>query len=157
MKNDISEYKLLGYYLLKIYERTGIDSISYENVKSLTSGVFKRIGNNSVYNLLPIEEKRQLIDSMIKKNVFRTSSINGKTTFTQVYGYEATKYISAVYSCDRSLVFKLPKNIGASDNHTIELMQKMYTADMNLQMQSSLNAEINSYIQKTLSKTRSYS
>lgn len=157
MKNEISEYKLLGYYLLKIFEHTNIDGLSYESVKSLTEGVFKRLGNASNYTLLSIEGKRQIIDSMIKKNVFKTSSINGKATFSQVYNYEATKFIFAVYSCDKSLVFKLPKNIASGENSSLlDAMKSMYTSGMNLELQSALNSELKVFIQKALSKNRGY-
>lgn len=156
MKNIISEYKLLGYYLIKMYETIGTDSIKYEQVKYLTNGVFKRLANNISYELSPIAEKRQIIDTMIKKNVFRTSNLNGKQSFTQIYNYEITKNILAIYSCDGNLTFKLPKEIKTENCIMLNTLKTMYTNGISLQLQSALNTEIKIFTQKVNTKNRSY-
>ena len=156
MKNIISEYKLLGYYLIKIYDTIGMDNVKYEQVKALTNSVFKRLAGNSGHELSPIAEKRQIIDSMIKKNVFKTSNLNGKPTFTQVYNYEISKNILAVYSCDGNLTFKLPKEVKAGNATMLDILRNMYTTGISLQLQASLDAEIKTFLQKINTKNRSF-
>lgn len=156
MKNIISEYKLLGYYLIKLYDTIGSDNIKYEHAKFLTNNVFKRLTQNSVYELTQISNKNELIDSMIKKNVFKTSTLNGKPTFTQIYNYEISKNILAVYSCDGNLTFKLPKEVKAGNTKLLDTLRNMYTNGISLQLQSSLNAEIKGFIQKMNIKNRSF-
>ena len=54
---DISEYKLLGNYLIKLYENYGVDSIGYEQAHSLTEKLFTNDFIKVNYRLLPFEEK----------------------------------------------------------------------------------------------------
>ena len=156
MKNIISEYKLLGYYLIKLYDTISVDNIKYEQAKSLTNSVFKRLSATTSFEISPIAEKRQVIDSMIKKNVFKTNNVNGKQSFTQVYNYEICKNILAVYSCDGNLTFKLPKEVKSTNTIMLDAFRKMYTNGISLQLQTALNSEIKTFIQKINLKNRSY-
>lgn len=156
MNNVISEYKLLGYYLLKLYETNGNDSIKYEQVKSLTNNVFNRLVGNPNQGYTPLNAKKDIINSMIKKNIFKVNNINGKQSFTQIYNYEVSKYILAVYSCDGYLTFKLPKEIKEGDEIMLNAMRKIYTNGISLQLKSSLDSEIKNFIQKIYTKNKNY-
>lgn len=156
MSNVISEYKLLGYYLLKLYETNGNDSIKYEQVKTLTNNVFKRLIGNSNQGYTPLDAKKNIINSMIKKNIFKVNNINGKQSFTQIYNYEVSKHILAVYSCDGYLTFKLPKEIKEGDELLLNTMRKIYTNGISLQLKSALDSEIKNFIQKIYTKNKNY-
>lgn len=149
---DLSEYKLLGYYLIKFYEKNYITQIKYEQVKYLTQCIFKRLGSYNNYHLLPIEEKMNIVKSMINKGVFNTKVINGKPTFSQKYNYEIIKYINTTYSYDGSLAFKLPKEIHEGNNNLFNLAKHMYTDGIDLGLQAAINAEINNFYSKQLKK-----
>lgn len=152
---DISEYKLLGYYLLNIYEKTGTDNLKYEQVKSLTEKIFKECVFKN-YKLLPIDSKKELIQKMISKGVFKTTIINGKQSFSQIYNYEISKYIYGVYSNDGSFTFKLPKEIKAKDMLLIQNIKKIYEANVGLDLQLAINAELNIFYKSIQQKNRNY-
>ena len=151
---DISEYKLLGYYLLKLYEKDGVDSIKYEQAKQLTNNVFNKIGFSN-YRLLPLDDKLAIVKSMISKGVFRTTSIGGKQSFTQVYNFEIAKMISTCYGFDGNLVFKIPKECKSSGNQVTLNYKKAYEADLNLDLLAAINKEFYSISSKNVSKNRS--
>lgn len=151
---DISEYKLLGYYLLKMYEKTGVDSLKYEQAKAITDGVFKKI-NNSQYNLLPLDNKMNLVKSMINKGVFKTTVVNGNHTFTQVYNFEISKHIFASYNNCGSLLFKLPKEIKLDNETVLQSIKKIYESNLGLDLQQAINSEIDK-IKSQQTKNRSF-
>lgn len=151
---DISEYKLLGYYLLKVYEKTGTDSLKYEQAKTITDNVFKKI-NNSQYNLLPLESKMNLIKSMINKGVFKTTVVNGNHTFTQVYNFEISKHIFVNYNNGGTLLFKLPKDIKLDNNTLLQSIKNIYENNLGLDLQQAINYEIEK-IKAQQTKNRSF-
>lgn len=151
---DISEYKLLGYYLLKMYEKTGADSLKYEQAKTITDNVFKKI-NNSQYNLLPLESKMNLIKSMINKGVFKTTVVNGNNTFTQVYNFEISKHIFVNYNNCGTLLFKLPKDIKLDNSTLLQSIKNIYESNLGLDLQQAINYEIDK-IKAQQTKNRSF-
>ena len=63
---EISEYKLLGNYLINLYEKSGKDSIKYESIKSVTSNIEKMINQKFTnYEIQPIESKSDIVKKMI--------------------------------------------------------------------------------------------
>ena len=147
---EISEYKLLGYYLLKLYEKTGVDNLKYEQVKYLSDAVLKKVNStNSV--LIPLATKSNIVKTMISKGVFKMTSINGKTSFTQVYNYEIAKYIYVTYSCDGNLTFRLSKDIKTNDKNSLSQIKNIYT-NLNLDIISIANNELNTYFAKAYPK-----
>lgn len=149
---ELSECKLLGYYLIKQYEKTGLSELKYEQVKYLTESIFKKLNTNN-YVLVPLENKNAIIKSMINRGVFKTCNINGKSTFSQKYNYEIFKYITAHYSPDGNLVFKLAKEIKLKDNSILSSVKSTYT-NLNLDITSIANFEITNYLSKMYSNTK---
>lgn len=149
---ELSECKLLGYYLIKQYEKLGLSELKYEQVKLLTESIFKKLNTNS-YVLVPLENKNAIIKSMINKGVFKTCNVNGKNTFSQKYNYEFFKYITAHYSPDGNLVFKLSKEINLKDNAILSSVKSTYS-NLNLDITSIANFEIANYLSKTYSNTK---
>lgn len=147
---EISEYKLLGYYLLKLYEKTGVDNLKYEQVKYLSDAVLKKVNStNSV--LIPLATKNNIVKTMISKGVFKTTYINGKSSFTQIYNYEIAKYIYVTYNCDGNLTFRLPKDIRTNNKNSLSQIKNIYT-NLNLDIISIANNELNTYFAKTYPK-----
>ena len=147
---EISEYKLLGYYLLKLYEKTGVDNLKYEQVKYLSDAVLKKVNStNSV--LIPLATKSNIVKTMISKWVFKTTSINGKSSFTQIYNYEIAKYIYVTYNCDGNLTFRLPKDIKTNNKNSLSQIKNIYT-NLNLNIISIANNEWNTYFAKNYPK-----
>ncbi|MCI7002943.1 MAG: hypothetical protein MR904_01190 [Clostridia bacterium] len=147
---EISEYKLLGYYLLKLYEKTGVDNLKYEQVKYLSDAVLKKVNStNSV--LIPLATKSNIVKTMISKGVFKTTSINGKSSFTQIYNYEIAKYIYVTYNCDGNLTFRLPKDIKTNNKNSLSQIKNIYT-NLNLDIISIANNELNTYFAKAYPK-----
>lgn len=147
---EISEYKLLGYYLLKLYEKTGVDNLKYEQVKYLSDAVLKKVNStNSV--LIPLTSKSNIVKTMISKGVFKTTSINGKSSFTQIYNYEIAKYIYVTYNCDGNLTFRLPKDIKTNNKNSLSQIKNIYT-NLNLDIISIANNELNTYFAKNYPK-----
>lgn len=149
---EVSEYKLLGYYLLKLYESAGINSIKYEQVKLLTDEICGKL--NLTYNFVRMLPKKDILQKMISKGVFKTKSVNGKTTFCQIYNFEIAKNIYAVYDCDGYLTFKLPQGTGSEDK--IAYAKKIYEADLNLDLRSCINSELKKFISKLNIKVKTF-
>ena len=147
---EISEYKLLGYYLLKLYEKTGVDNLKYEQIKYLSDAVLKKVNStNSV--LIPLATKSNIVKTMISQGVFKTTSINGKSSFTQIYNYEIAKYIYVTYNCDGNLTFRLPKDIKTNNKNSLSQIKNIYT-NLNLDIISIANNELNTYFAKAYPK-----
>ncbi|MBE7074486.1 MAG: hypothetical protein E7376_00680 [Clostridiales bacterium] len=145
---DLSEYKLLGYYLIKLYEKSETCQLKYEQVKTFTQNVFKRLGTNYNYNFLPIDEKINIIKSMISKGMFSTKVVNGKQTFTQKYNHEIAKYIYVTYSADGNLTFKLPREIIEGNKSLLQFAKNIYSNGIDLNLQSAIQSELNTYSTK---------
>ena len=138
---EISEYKLLGNYLLMSAEKLGIDSIKYENVRALSDKIISQVNKTSQnYLLLTMDKKMDIVKKMISKGVFRTDSANKTTPFKQIYDYEVSKFIHAVYSCDGSLVFKFAKSPTDDKDFYMDSVKKVYCSNINLDLQSSINS-----------------
>lgn len=136
---EISEYTLLGNYLVTLSDKLGLDSIKYETAKSLTDKIIAIINKtNENYVLLPIEQKMAIVKNMISKGVFRTDPTNKITPFKQVYNYEASKYILATYSCDGSLVFKLPKSSTEDRDYMSYNIRTTFCSNINLDLQKAI-------------------
>lgn len=143
---DISEYKLLGNYLVNLYEKSGKSSIKYESIKSILENIEHSINKKfDIYQVSPIDKKVDIVKAMISKGVFKTYPGNKATPFKQVYPYEISPYIFAEYSCDGSLNFYLTKELLNDKDKIIGKIKKMYTTDSNLFLQSAINSEINSF------------
>lgn len=143
---DISEYKLLGNYLIKLYENYGVDSIGYEQAHSLTEKLFTNDYIKVNYRLLPFEEKNSIVKNMINSGVFRTNHNNRIIPFKQVYNYDVSKNINAVYTCDKNLSFKITKQDGSVDkNVLIQQMKNIYSKDLSLNLQNEINQIMSSY------------
>ena len=150
---DISEYKLLGNYLVKLYQKYGVDSIKYENAQSLTKSVFSNsLGVN--YNLLPMESKVKIIQNMINKGVFRTNLGNRILPFKQVYKFEVSNGINATYSCDKSLTFKIFESVDKDKNHAVQILESLYCKDVGLDIQKEIDRAISNYKIQSKGKTR---
>lgn len=150
---EISEYKLLGYYLIKLYEKTGLDSLKFEQVKFLCESVHKKV-DSANYVFLPIDNKTTIIKSMINRGLFKTTNINGKQSFSQIYNYEISKFVYAYYNCDGDLTFKLPKEIKENKNNNINKYKSIYE-NFSLDLLSAINGELNNYYSKMYTKNRS--
>ncbi len=152
---EISEYKLLGYYLIKIYEKTGLDYLKIEQVKFLSDSIFKKM-NSANYIFLPIENKSAIVKNMINRGMFKTTNINGKQSFTQIHNYEISKFIYVYYNCDGDLTFKLPKEIKENKFNNINKYKSIYE-NFSLDLLSVINSELNNYCLKLYTKNRSIS
>lgn len=153
---EISEYTLLGNYLVIVSDKLGQDSIKYEVAKSLTEKVMASVNKNSQnYILLPMDSKKNIVQKMIGKGVFRTNSSNRAITFKQVFNYEIAKNINAYYSCDGNLVFKLPKTSYDEKDRTYTLIKSSYCDNLNLDLRNAIN---NAMVDiKTINKPKSKS
>ena len=144
---EISEYKLLAYYLIILNEKAGVNSIKYEQVKALTENICKRL--TSKYNLLGISNKTDIVKLMISKGMFKVNNINGKTTISQVYNYEIMKDVYAYYTYDGTLLFKLPPQLCEKED-ILAKIKKTYYNSIDLDLMSSINAVLDSYIKTNL-------
>ena len=147
---ELSEYKLLGNYLVNLYEKYGVDTIRYENAHMVTSNILnklKDVDNN--YNIIPIEQKYDIVKSMISKGVFRTNPGNKIAPFKQVYNYEVSKGIVAVYSCDKSLVFKIPNIANISRDSQLKNLREIYCNDIGLVLQNAVDVQLKAYKPQT--------
>ena len=143
---DISEYKLLGNYLVRLYQKYGVDQLKYENVQEFTSSVFSKLNNlGSTYNLLPIEPKVKIVQNMINKGVFRTNTGNKLIPFKQVYKYEVSRGIYAIFGCDKTLTFKIMANLELGKENQIKDVEEMYCRDIGLDIQKEINAVVDNY------------
>ena len=150
---DISEYKLLGNYLIKLYENYGIDSLVYEQAHSLTEKLFANDFIKVNYRLLPFEDKNNIVKNMINCGVFKTNHNNKIIPFKQVYNFEVSKNINAVYTCDKNLSFKINKLENNSDKNTLVLyMKNIYSKDLSLNLQNEINQIMLAY--KPIQKIR---
>lgn len=149
---EISEYTLLGNYLVLISDKLGQDSIKYEVAKSITEKIIAQVNKNTQsYLLLPMDKKMDIVKSMISKGVFRTDSSNRAMPFKQVYNYEVSRYIHAVYTCDGSLTFKFPKTTNEDKDYIMNAIKASYCHNLNLDLQ---NAIKNSLVDiKAITKT----
>ncbi|MBO7528176.1 MAG: hypothetical protein J6T74_09875 [Clostridia bacterium] len=143
---DLSEYKILGNYLVNLYDKYGVDSIRYETAKVITSSVLNGIKNAKAnYNITQIDQKFDIVKNMISRGVFRTNPNNRTVPFKQVYNYEISRGISAVYSCDKSLVFKIQSITHENKDRQLKLLHDVYCADVGLEVQNAINAMIQAY------------
>lgn len=85
---------------------------------------------------------------MINKGLFKTSLIGGKPTFVQVRNYEICKYIYSNFSNDKTLVFKLPKELNSDNSSLFQTIEKYYESDINLELQSAVHHAIVPYLYK---------
>lgn len=144
---EISEYKLLGYYLVKLHDLARLNSLNYEQVKSITQNVFNSIDAVN-YKLLPLHEKISIVKNMINKGMFKTAVVGGKQTFVQVHNYEICKHIFANYCNDKSLVFRLPKELTSENASLLQAIKNTYEANINLELQSAIEKAIVPYLSK---------
>lgn len=152
--NNISEYKLLGYYLITIYETNRFDNIKYDDVKKISTNVMSKLNNE--YYFSPIDSKADIVKKMISKGVFKTSKIDDKLTFKQIYNYELIKYINANYSSNGELSFKLPQDVSNSNKALLNTLKNIYLKDkaIDLNLQKTINNELRSYCIKQLQKIK---
>lgn len=143
---DISEYKLLGNYLVRMYEKYGIDSIKYETAKSFTTNIFRNNSSISAgYNLLPMDSKLSTIRNMISKGVFRANLGNKIFPFKQVYPYEVAKGINVGYGTDKNLVFKILAESEPERDKKINALKEMYCMDIGNDIKSAIDKVIADY------------
>lgn len=146
---EISEYTLVGNYLVNLSDKLGLDSIKYETAKSLTEKIIAIINKtNQNYVLLPIEHKMAIVKSMISKGVFRTDPANKIVPFKQIYNYEASRFILATYSCDGSLVFKLPKTSAEDRDYMSSNIRATFCSNINLDLQNAINTVLTEHRNK---------
>ena len=137
---EISEYTLLGNYLVIVSDRYGQDFIKYETAKALTEQINSQLNKNSQnYLLLSMPKKTDIVKSMISKGVFRTDVSNKTTPFKQIYNYEVSKYIQAFYACDGSLTFKISKSTTDERDNMINSIKESYCNNLNLDLQKAIN------------------
>jgi len=140
---EISEYTLLGNYLVIVSDKLGIDTIKYETAKVITEQAISEVNKKSQsYLLLPMSKKMDIVKAMIGKGVFRTDTANKTQPFKQVYTYEVAKNIQAHYSCDGCLVFKLPKQKTADGDVILPAAKETYTSSINLDLKTAINNSI---------------
>ena len=151
---EISEYKLIGYYLLKIYEKSGFNGIKYEQAKQITENVFKNISSTN-YDLKQIDTKQDIVKRMIYNGQFKTANVNGVSGFVQIRTFEIVKHIFVTYNCDGLLTFKLPKDINQKNTFLLQNIKTVYESSMNLDLKLAIDKEIYMLISKQL-KNRSY-
>lgn len=153
---EISEYKLLGYLLIGLYEKTGNSDLKYEKAKELISMSTKSVDSfETLYQLSTINSKMDILNDMMRKNVFNITKVNDKITFTQK-NYEVSKFIQACYSNDKVLTFKVSSNVKNSDSNDINIYKTMYVNNMSLDLRKALDQQLNSYISKTASAKKRY-
>ena len=152
---EISEYTLLGNYLIFLNDRLGVDSIKYELVKSFSDKILQKVNKNGdTYNLLQLDAKMDIVKKMIGKGVFRTTPGNPLKPFKQVYDFEASKYICAYYSCDGNLCFKFTKTTEGNRDLLLASIKNMYSSSINLELKNSLSEVLKEYEIKNKSKTK---
>ena len=152
---EISEYTLLGNYLIFLNDRLGVDSIKYELAKSFSDKILQKVNKNGeTYNLLQLDAKMDIVKKMIGKGVFRTTPGNPLKPFKQVYDYEIAKFITALYNCDGSLCFKFVK----AGEHNKDILQasikNMYGNSINLDLKNSITEVLREYELKNKSKPK---
>ncbi len=140
---EISEYTLLGNYLVIVSDKLGVDSIKYETAKIITEQAISEVNKKSqCYLLLPMSKKIDIIKAMISKGVFRTDTSNKTQPFRQIYSYEVAKNIQANYTCDGCLTFKLPKVKTADGDAILPAAKAAYTSSLNLDLKTAINNSI---------------
>ncbi len=143
---EISEYTLLGNYLVILSDEIGIDTIKYETSREITDAIIARVNkSNQNYLLLPMDKKMEIVKKMISKGVFRTDPSNKTTPFKQIYNYEIAKGICATYSCSGTLSFKFTKQ---ENDNVFNLIKSSYTQNLNLDIQTALTSEIAKFTPK---------
>lgn len=152
---ELSEYKLLGYYLISLYDLCGLDSLKYDDIKALTENAFNRITDvNNKYILTPLNKKIDIVNAMIKKNVFKPTIINNKKSFTQIYNFEVVKNIFASYNFNGILTFKLPKEIKEGNYQYINNFRNIYSSDIGLDLRNAITTELNKFASKGNTKIK---
>lgn len=151
---EISEFTLLGNYLLFVTEKLGQESIKFELAKSFTDKVLERVNKSGVnYQLLPLEPKMEIVKKMISKGVFRTDSSNAIKPFKQVYNYEVSKSILAFYACDGTLTFKFAKPANDNKDFYISSIKASYN-NLNLDLKNAVDAVMHEHELKSKSKLK---
>ena len=152
---ELSCYKLIGNYLVNLYDKYGVDSIRYENAQMVASNILNKISmSNSSYNISPIEQKFDIVKDMISRGVFKTNPGNKAVPFKQVYSYEISKGIVAVYSCDKSLVFKIPSISTVEKDKQLKSLREIYCSDLGLELQNAINIIVKAYKPQNRIKAR---
>ena len=127
---EISEYKLLGNYLVNLYEKSGKSSIKYEHIKTILANIEASLNKKfDTYQVSLMDKKVDLVKTMISKGVFKTYPGNKVMPFKQVYPYEVSPYIFVEYNCDGSLFFSLSKDLLKNKDAILGKIKKMYTTD----------------------------
>ena len=152
---EISEYTLLGNYLIFLGDKLGQDSIKFELAKSFTDKVLEIVNKfGQCYELLPIDSKMNIVKKMISKGVFRTDSSNPLKPFKQIYNYEVSKNIFAFYGCDGSLTFKFITQSDNNKDFLINTMKTTYSTNLNLDLRNSINSVLHEYEVKCKTKSK---
>ena len=152
---EISEYTLLGNYLIFLTDKLGVDSIKYELVKSFSDKIIQSLNKNGeTYKLLPLDAKMDIVKKMISKGVFRTTPGNILKPFKQVYDFEVSKFIYAYYNCDGSLCFKLIKSSQNNKDLLMLGIKNMYLNNLSLDLRNSLSGVLKEHEAKHRSKMK---
>jgi len=150
---EISEYTLLGNYLIFLSERLGQESIKFELAKTFSSKVLETVNKNvQTYQLQTIENKMDIVRKMISKGVFRAENVSGTKTFKQIYNYEVSKNILAFYSPDGNLIFKFPKQ--NSNDSLIFNTKQYYSSNLGLDLKNAINSVLKEHELKNKSKLK---
>lgn len=146
---QISEYTLIGSYLILSVDKFGMDSIKYENAKAFSEKVLAKLNKKNIsYTLQPVEEKMTIIKQMISKGVFKTDPSNKAMPFKQIYNFEVSKHILAVFSFGGNLVFKLPK-IDDKNPSLEKSIRETYSTNLSLDVKNAIISTINEQKPKT--------
>lgn len=138
---EISEYTLIGNYLIFLSERLAQDSLKYEHAKLFSEKVLSVLNKSSTqYTILPIEKKLDIVRKMISRGVFKTDASNSTRPFKQIYNFETSKFILAFFSSDNNLVFKLQKHTNDNKEIPIEKIKQIYSANLSLELQNAMTA-----------------
>ena len=141
---EISEYTLIGNYLIFLSEKLGQGNLKYEQAKLFSEKVLAILNKTSKqYIVLPIDDKMHFVKKMISKGVFKTNPSNSTVPFKQVYNFEASKYILATFSADNNLVFKLQKTTLDNKDIPIERVKQFYSINLGLDLQFAMRSVMN--------------
>jgi len=148
---EISEYNLLGCYLLKFYEKTGIDFIKYENGKNVTENILKRLNKDNIsYKIIPVHEKTHLLNNMINSGIFKAYvDGNNKRMFSQVKNYELSNGLQVFFNTNKTLLFKLSAELKNREGLKFKLLKHIYENDFSIEFKQAIKDEISAFSTKT--------
>jgi len=147
---EISEYNLLGCYLLKFYEKTGIDFVKYENGRIVTENLLKRLNKDRIsYKIIPVHPKSQILTNMINSGVFKPYNDGNKRLFSQVKNYELSNGVQIVFDSNKTLLFKLSNDLKKKEGIKFKLLKHVYENDFSLEFKQAIKDEVSSFSTKT--------